>query len=979
MKLFFKIIGIIILVVLLAMVAIPYFFRDQIVEKVKQEINKNVNAQVDFTDFSLSLFRSFPNFNFRLEGLSVVNKAPFEGDTLAWIPDFDLTLDLMSVFRGDAYKLRKVYISQPYVNVRVTQKGLANYDIMLPSEPTSGTTSEEPSSAFQIDLQHVAISDGRIIYDDESLTTYALLEGVDFKMSGDFTLDFTSLDTYTSVERVTVIYDGVKYLRNVEAELNALVDADLANSIYTLKKNRLRLNQLFIGFEGSVGMQENGDMNLMLTFASQESEFKNFLSMVPAIYSTNFDGLKTSGTLSINGNVKGMYTDTSYPAFAINLEVNDGYFQYPDLPQAVRDVNIDTRVNFPGGDFDNLTVDVSRFSLVMAGNEISANLFIKNPMSDMHLKGAVEGEADLSRIGEVYPLEEADALTGMITANVSFEGSMSAIEQERYEDFKFIGSLLMKDFHYPTEFLTAPVHIANAQLNFSPAYLDLVNLAMNIGKNDFSATGRIENFMPYFLSDGILRGQLEARSSYLNITDLMPADATPPATEQASPAESPSPAESAPPADTASAGAIEIPANIHFTLTTQFAKVIYDNLELTNVNGKMVVADKAILLDKLNMEVLEGTATLSGKYDTKNPAQPQAQLDMLIANIDIQAAYKSFGTIEKFTPIAEKTQGKFTTSFNMTTLLDNEMMPVYNSLNGKGSLKTTDITIQNVNTFNKLADLLKMPDLKRLQMGPVDLSFEFIDGKLHVQPFDIKYADMSASIGGWTALDQTISYDMILTIPRAKFGGAANDILENLVKEANKIGTNFSLGETVNVKANIGGTLSDPNVRIFPGEGSGKSMIDDLKNKALEELQRQKQRLEEEARQKMEEAKAEARAEAQKIIDDADKQAQKVIAEAQKQADALMAAARQSAEKAKEEARKQADKLMVEAKKNGPLAEAAAKATTQKLLAEADNTADNLVKEAQKKSDSMIDAARRQAEKMKADAQQRADKTLGDN
>jgi uncharacterized protein involved in outer membrane biogenesis len=210
MKLFFKIIGIIILVVLLAMVAIPYFFRDQIVEKVKQEINKNVNAQVDFTDFSLSLFRSFPNFNFRLEGLSVVNKAPFEGDTLAWIPDFDLTLDLMSVIRGDAYKLRKVYISKPSVNVRVTQEGLANYDIMLPSEPTSGPTPEEPSSSFQIDLQHVAISDGRIIYDDESLTTYALLEGVDFKMSGDFTLDLTSLDTYTSVERVTVIYDGVK-------------------------------------------------------------------------------------------------------------------------------------------------------------------------------------------------------------------------------------------------------------------------------------------------------------------------------------------------------------------------------------------------------------------------------------------------------------------------------------------------------------------------------------------------------------------------------------------------------------------------------------------------------------------------------------------------------------------------------------------------------------------------------------------------
>lgn len=973
MKLFLKIIGIIFLVIILAMVAIPYFFRDQIMEKVKVEINKNVNAQVDFTDFSLSLFRSFPNFNFRLEGLSVVNKAPFEGDTLAWIPQFDLTLDLMSVIKGDKYELRKVNINEPFINVLVTEEGIANYDIALPSEPAPEPAVEEPSAAFVIELQNVTINKGRIIYDDESLNTYALLDGVDFKMSGDFTLDFTSLNTYTSIERVTVIYDGVKYLRNVEAVLDARIDADLANSIYTLKENQLRLNQLFIGFDGSVGMQDNGDMNLMLTFASQKSEFKNFLSMVPAIYSNNFDGLKTSGTLAINGNVKGMYTETDYPAFAVNLEVKDGFFQYPDLPQAVRDVNINTRINFPGGDFDNLTVDVSRFDLVMAGNAISANLFIKNPMSDLHLKGAIEGEADLSRIGEVYPLQETESISGNVTADVSFEGAMSAIENERYDDFKFIGSLLMKDFKYPTEYLTDPVHITSAQLNFSPAYLDLVNFAMNIGRNDFSATGRIENFLPYALSDGTLLGQLDLKSAYLNITDLMPADTSAPATESANPAQS------APTADTASMGVIEVPANIDFTLTTHFDKVIYDNLELTNVNGKMVVANQAITLDNLDMGVLEGTASLSGKYDAKNPAQPQAQLDMRIADIDIQSAYKSFGTIEKFTPIAEKTQGSFTTNFNMTTLLDKEMMPIYSSLNGKGSLQTTTITIQNVNTFNKLADLLKMPDLKRLLMGPVDISFEFIDGKLLVEPFDIKYADINASVGGWTALDETISYDMILTIPRAKFGGAANDILDNLVKEANKVGTNFSLGETVTVKANIGGTLTDPVVRLFPGDGSGKSMVDDLKNKALEELQRQKEKLEQEARQKLEEGKVEARAKAQKIIDDADKQAQKVIADAQKQADALMATARQSAEKAKEEARKQADKLIAEAKKNGPLAEVAAKATTKSLLAKADDTADNLVKEAQKNSDNIMNAARRQADKIKADAQQQADKTLGGN
>jgi hypothetical protein len=316
------------------------------------------------------------------------------------------------------------------------------------------------------------------------------------------------------------------------------------------------------------------------------------------------------------------------------------------------------------------------------------------------------------------------------------------------------------------------------------------------------------------------------------------------------------------------ATAIEIPGNINFSLNSNFKQLIYDDIELSNVNGVIYIRDKAVLLNKLKMDVLDGKVGLSGKYDTKIPSGPVANMEIEISGIDIQKAYNAFGMMKKLAPIAQRTQGTFSTSLKLSTLLDNEMMPVYNSMNGGGKLNTSTIIIENVNTLNKLADILQMPDLKRMKTSPIDLTYEFSDGQLRVKPFDIKYEDISAKISGTTGFDQTIDYDMKLTVPRSKFGGQANAVLDNLISEANKMGTNFSVGETIDINVNIGGTITNPQIKTGLAGGSGNA-IDDLKKKALEELEKQKKKLEKEARKELKKKRAEAKKEADKIIADA--------------------------------------------------------------------------------------------------------------
>jgi hypothetical protein len=954
MKTFLKILGIIVVIIIVAAILLPIVFKGKIVDIAKTEINKNVNAKVEFADFSLSLFKSFPNFNFGIQGLTISGMDIFEGDTLANIGNIDITLDLMSVVSGDKFEISRIGIDNAKIYVKVLETGEANYDIALEgtSEETSESTDEEPSP-FILSLKNVILSNATIVYDDAELNTYVELKGMNHRLTGDLTADATILRTKTTADFFTVIYEGIPYLNKTKLIYDADIDADLKNEIYTLSKNVLKINDLALSFDGSVSMLEDG-YNLILTFNTPQTDFKHLLSLVPAIYAQDFATVQTKGKLGLAGHVKGVYNDQTLPAFEVNITVDEAMFKYPDLPQAVSNINIRTKIASPGGDADNTIVDISRFHMQLGQNPFDMSMLIKTPVSDPDIRGHFKGTIDLAGIGEFYPLEEGESMKGTFNMDITLEGKLSAVENENYEDFTAMGSLLIKGFNYQSNMLKDRFEISNAQLNFSPRYLDLVSFKSKIGRNDFNAEGKIENYLAFALKNEPLAGMLTTYSEYFNLNDLMP--------ETDESAE-----ETVSETDTTSLSVIEIPANIDFTMRTTFMKLIYDNIEMENVGGRLYVKDQQVILDKLGMNLLSGEMALSGVYSTAEPDNPNFAFDFDMQNIDIQQAYQTFDIVSQYAPIAEKIKGTMSTQFDLRSKLGLDMMPLYESMTGGGELTTSKVTIENVNSLNKIADALKIDKLKQMDVDKILIEFEFVDGKIMVEPFDLKYDNFKANIAGWTALDQSIDYAMGLNVPRAELGTAANEVLSNLVTQANAKGANFSLGDNVSVDISIGGTLIDPKIKTAFGESS-KSAVENVKQQVKEEIEKKKEEITKEARDK-----------ADKIIADADAQAKKLIAEAEKQAAAIRKTAAETAKQIRDEADKQAKKVEDEGKKKGFLAEAAAKESAKKIRQEADKQANNVTREADDNATALVNKAQKEAADLKQKAKNEADQILKGN
>jgi len=914
--------GITFLVLIILIIAAPFLFKDQIVQFVKDTANKELNAKVNFGEFELTLFSTFPDFTLSVNDVSVANVGEFEGDTLLFTKNLEVGLNLMSVISGDQYKINTITLTNPRIHALVLKDGKANWDITKPSADSAAPAEE--STPFKMTLKKFEIKNGYIVYDDASLGFKSELVNMNHTLSGDFTADNFILKTLTDIEKFSMSYGGVSYMNKVKTNIKADLDANMTAMKFTFKENEFSLNELTLGMDGFVAMPKD-DIDMDLKFKANQTEFKNILSLVPGVYTADFKDVKTSGSLSLDGFAKGIYNDKKMPAYGVNLQIKNAMFKYPSLPKSATNIQVDLKVDNKTGVDDATVIDLKKFHVDLGGNPVDATMYVSTLVSDANINAAMVAKINLATMKDVIPMEKGDDVNGQINADVKMKGRMSSIEKEKYEEFDAKGNMEVINMNYKTASLSYPTKINKMNLSFNPKTVDLTVFDAQVGKSDLKLDGKIENFLQYALKDSLLKGTFNLKSNLLDINQLMASDESTTTT--------------ATQADTSKMSVLEVPSNLDVNLKTSIGKMLYDNLTISKVLGSVTIKNSKMILDhlKFGIDELEGTMDLSGTYNTQNAKKPSVNFDADIANFDIAKTYKTFESVQKMAPIGKYAKGKFGTVMKYSVTLDQHMSPVMNTLNGYGKLTSRSVVVDGFEPINKLADALNQPKYKKMAFENLNISYEFKDGRVHVKETPIKSGPMAALVKGSTGFDQTIDYTWDIEIPRSEFGTQANAAAGSLLDQLNKKArTNVKMGDKVKVKAIFGGTAIKPTLKtqLFGSEESPKEQIKEVVGQVVDN------------------AKEKARAEADKILRDA-----------QAQADKIKADAAALSEKTRKEGYAAIDKN-IESIKN-PVAKATAKAAAPAAKKDVD-----------KKAQAIVDEANKKADKIMADAKVESDKKL---
>ena len=851
MKKIVKIVAIVVAVVLVAAFVAPMLLRGKIAQIVKREANEMLDARVDFEKLDISLLRHFPRASLDLKGLTVVGAGPFEGDTIVAANRISVVVNPMSLFGDDGFEVTKVILAEPALHAHKLADGKVNWDIVKASgeEPAAGEgASEEGSSSFSLSIRDFRISDATIRYEDDSTGMRFSTAPLSFRLRGDMSADQTDLDLRLTAGAVRLVSGGIPLLSDAEAELDAVIAADLKNNRFTFSRNRLRLNAIELTLDGWAEMKDDA-VAMDITAGCDKVQFKDVLSLVPAFYTRDFRNLSASGELSMALWARGEMRGAVLPAFELKTEV-----------------------------------DLSKFTLRMAGNTLSASLYATNLVSDPVFRAAADGRVDLGAVKEVYPLGEDVALSGLISADVKVSGRMSDVEKARYGQIGASGTFVVEKLGLSMPGLPA-VHIRRAAATITPASMTLGEFGVTVGKSDLAANGQLTGYIGYLLRGDKLSGRLYVKSDLLDlneIMDAMPADEETAGGEAAAqaPAESPAPAQ-----------ALEVPRNLDLSLNTELQKVLFQKMTIGGITGEMRMADGTLSLSRLRMQLFGGTATASGSYSTaSDPQRPALKLSLGLSGASFSKTFDELEMVQKLVPVFAKTGGDYSLSLDMSATLDAQMSPDLQSVNATGEIKSANIRIQNIEAFDALAKALNNDNLRKIEAKDVAIRFAIRDGRIATEPFDLKMGDIRINMSGSTGLDQTIDYTARVALPAGSTGG----ILQS-------------------VNVGIGGTFTSPKITLGVKEAAEQA----VKNVVDQQIQKLtgSESLGEEIRKQADNLRAEARKAGEKLVEAAQAQRTKLIDGAKEKGALAKLAAEKAGDKLVEEARKQADKLAAEADK----------------------------------------------------------------
>ncbi|SFE27142.1 AsmA family protein [Flavobacterium xueshanense] len=759
LKTILKIIGVLIILFLVALFAIPYFFEDQIKAKIAEAINEKVDAKVTFSDVDLSLIKSFPSANVSLDQLVIINKAPFEGDTLISLGEVDLKMSIKELFKGkeEAINIDGITSKNGLINIIFNKNGIGNYDIAIKNKENEKGGKSEPLS---LKIKNYKIENYKFRYFDEKSKIKMVIDSINHEGVGDFAAQKLDLVT-KSTAKITLDINKVNYMKDIALTLDAVLGIDLEKSKYTFKENKALINQLPLEFDGFIQMVEAGQQ-YDLKFKTPTSSFKNFLGIIPAVYAASLDNVKTTGDFTVMGFAKGFYTDTTVPKFNVEITSNNASFKYPNLPKTVQNIIIDTKIINETGILNDTYVNLDKLSFKIDQDVFNAKANIRNITKNAIVDAVLKGTINLANLSKAYPIKLYKPLTGILNADVTTKFDMESVEKSQYQNINNAGTISLSGFNYVDE-NGKTMNISNALVQFNPSQVNLKELNATTGKSDISVTGVLENFYGFIFRNQELKGNFNMNSKQLAVDDFMTTGETTKV-------------------GTKKADAMKIPAFLNCTLTAKATTVLYDNLTLKDVSGKLIVKDEKVTLENVKTSIFGGTIGVNGAVSTKGKT-PVFNMDLKLNQVDIAQSFTQLNMLKKIAPIAGIINGKLNSSIKLNGNLDaTELTPDLETLTGDllGQLLSTTVNSTNSTLLTALGSNLKFIDVSKINLNDLKAAITFKDGKVNVKPFDIKYKDIKATVGGMHGFDQSMNYNLKFDVPAKYLGSEMNALIAKL-------------------------------------------------------------------------------------------------------------------------------------------------------------------------------------------------------
>ncbi len=732
-KKIFTILIIIIVAAIATGIAMSYIYRDEAINLLKNELNKNIKTTVNVSSIDFSLLKKFPFAAVQFNNITALSEKSFMNnhdftintDTLFAFEKLFLEFNLVHLFNKN-YKIKRLDARNGKLYLLKDKKGKENYHIWEKKKDTS---------EIKLILSDVKFKNVKIRYINKINDMNIAGFFPDIKLDGNFRRKKFDLAINITSKIKKFSLNKVQYLSNKPVNLNTTVK--VIGDDYHIKKGIASIAGIPLNLTGHIKTGPPSQLNLKAY--SSNFDIQSFINNLPVQYKKGFKKIRGQGQAYFAARISGVMHKNNMPGIYANFGIKKGKISNTRLNIPI--TNITLKGTFTNGNKHLAATSSIKFKKIEAlfgKSNIKGTAEISNFKSPQ-MQFAGSGKISLKEIKDLSALDTLENLNGKIDYNLKLKCLLkewNKLNADNVIDAGLKGTIKINEGSCKIKGVNLKAEHINGEISLKDKII-FNNLHFLTGHTNYLLNGHMDPVPPLFKKEKT-EYHIKASLQGDNV-DMKHYTRNKKSTEK-------------------SAKGILFPENfrvdMHFNLNT----FIYGNFNATNIKGRLNYKPKMFTLKSVSLNAMNGSIVGGGviiqKYNNEFLVRSQNELK----NIDASNLFYAFNNFGQDVLKEEHLNGNINGTLDYRSDFNKNFRVKKPSINAMGNIKITQGELINFKPMMGLSNFIKVSELKHIKFSTLENTISIKNEKIIIPQMDIHSSAFNISGSGVHHFNKNYTY-----------------------------------------------------------------------------------------------------------------------------------------------------------------------------------------------------------------------------
>ena len=720
-----------------------YIFKDDIINYVVKEVNKNLNAKVSVSKIDLTFWASFPNLSVDFNHVFITDALPnsTNRDTLLYSELIRLKFNPIDAW-NKKYKVKKIEVSPGTLQLKIDTTGKENYNILK-------ETGEESTSEFNLELKSVHFQQMRFSYANRKTGQYYGTNIGEMELSGAFHDEKFTLKAVSDLYIHQIKNENITLLANKPASFDLSIEVDQQKKSFSIPKATVFISRLPFQLKAYTDPEKlRVDVSAnKLKLDEVANKLSNQLDNINAYQGQGFCNF----ALTVRGNNRKDVAPTSVCTF----DIQNGSLREPSQKMKFSNINLHGKYsNEAGKGREFLKLWDMRFNT--ATGPFQGEFMLTN-FALPHYQGKARGNLDLASIHGLFHIPYIQDISGNLDVNSQFDirTVLDETGKKEIDILSCTASLTMKGINASVVNDSRTFRSLNGFVGIEGDEAALQDITVKIGNSDFRLNGMFQDIAPYVEKKGKLLANVDLQSAFMDVADL--SSTRPKETAAVVPERS-----------------FVFPNDIDGTVLLNVGQLKYETHHFNKLRSNLKVGERLLTFNSLSVETAQ--AAINGHLSIAETAPEYLLLKSELSsdNIYFKNLFREWNNFDQQVIKENNISGKAHADMSFQAPFDLRSGILKKSILARIHIKITDGKLKDVSTFKTITEslktssvryLLKAKNINNFEKKLLDLNFETLEntlliqnGKLEIPLMEIRSNALDIETFGWHTFENQIDY-----------------------------------------------------------------------------------------------------------------------------------------------------------------------------------------------------------------------------